>query len=225
MLGGVFGALVDGLLPPRCHHCNAPSSRNPWAPFLCARCAAALRPCYQHLDLGGGHPGRGLLVYAGPSRSLVRALKFHGYVPIGRYFGRAMIPLLESFPAGPVTVVPMPLHWRRQWARGHNQAQAIAGGLAHAWPRARLRRLLRRTRPTAPQVGRGAVAREHNMRNAFGVARRYRQRGCPPHVVLVDDVITTGATMRAAVRCLRAAGARRVWVCAAAVTPVSSAAE
>ena len=176
MLGGVFGALVDGLLPPRCHHCNAPSSRNPWAPFLCARCAAALRPCHQHLDLGGGHPGHGLLVYGGPCRSLVRALKFHGYGAIGRYFGRAMIPLLESFPSSTVTVVPMPLHWRRQWARGHN------------------------------------------MRDAFGVARRYLQRECPPHVVLVDDVITTGATMRAA-------GARRVWVCAAAVTPVSSAAE
>lgn len=225
MLGGVFGALVDGLLPPRCHHCDAPASRNPWAPFLCSRCAAALRRCHQHLDLGGGHPARGLLVYAGPCRSLVRALKFHGYVSIGRRFGRAMTPLLESFPAGTVTVVPMPLHWRRQWARGHNQAQAIAGGLAHAWPRARLRTLLRRTRPTAPQVGRGAVAREHNTRDSFGVARRYRQRGCPRHVVLVDDVITTGATMRAAVRCLRAAGARRVWACAAAVTPVSPRAE
>ena len=219
MLGGeVFGALLDGILPPRSQHCTAPVSPNRWAPFLCGRCAAALRPCDQYLDLGGGRPARGLLVYAGPCRSLIRALKFRGYVSIGRRLGWAMVPLLESIPDGAITVVPMPLHWRRQWARGHNQAQAIAGALAQARPGARLWALLRRARATAPQVGRGAAARARNTRDAFAIASRYQARGCPPCVVLVDDVITTGATMRAAVRCLRAAGARRVWACAASVT-------
>ncbi len=222
MLGRAFGALVDGLLPPRCHHCASPVLRNAWSPFLCTRCAAALRPCYQRLDLGVGHPGRGLLLYTGPCRSLVRALKFQGCVSIGRRFGHAMVPLLESVPPGTLAVVPMPLHWRRQWIRGHNQARAIAGALALARPGAQLCPLLCRMRPTAPQVGRGAAARERNMRNAFALAHRYRGGGCPPRVVLVDDVITTGATMRAAVRCLRAGGARHVWACAAAVTPPSS---
>ena len=218
MLGELSGALLDGLLPPRCQHCAAAVSPNPWAPFLCGRCAAALCRCNQYLDLGGGCPGRGLLVYAGPCRSLIRALKFQGYVSIGHHFGRAMTPLLESVPVATITVVPMPLHWRRQWARDHNQAHAIARALAQARPGARLRGLLRRTRATAPQVGRGSAARQRNTRGAFALARRYRESGCPACIVLVDDVITTGATMRAAIRCLRAAGARRVWACAAAVT-------
>jgi ComF family protein len=107
-------------------------------------------------------------------------------------------------------VVPVPLHWRRHWARGYNQAAAIAREFATGLGVRFEPRLLRRVRHTPQQLQPSAAARRENVRGAFRV-----KRGASPggkRILLVDDVMTTGSTAAEAARTLRAAGAERVVV-------------
>jgi ComF family protein len=107
-------------------------------------------------------------------------------------------------------LVPIPLHWRRCWQRGYNQSQAVAWGLSHrlglpcqpAW--------LRRVRNTPRQPSQTPAGRKENVRGAFAARRGVRLDG--RRVLLVDDVMTTGATASEAARALRTAGAARVTV-------------
>jgi predicted amidophosphoribosyltransferase len=109
-------------------------------------------------------------------------------------------------------VVPVPLHWRRRYARGFNQAGDLAMGLGPPVLCA-----LRRVRATSPQFGLSAARRRRNLRGAFAPPRqgflrprRYDPRLRGACVVLVDDVSTTGATLDACAEALRAGGAREV---------------
>ena len=122
--------------------------------------------------------------------------------------------LLEVVPAGRVDAVPVPLAWSRRWRRGHNQAMVLTRGLVTQRPGLSVRQLLCRTRRTQPQVGLSRGARRRNVDGAFG-ARRWRASPVRP-VILVDDVITTGATAAAACRALQALDYPVVAVLAAA---------
>ena len=113
-------------------------------------------------------------------------------------------------------ILPVPLHSSRQLERGFDQAELLARGLVRAlrreseWQSLRVEtRCLRRTRATLPQSGLSLVARRENVRGVFAVTdpKRVEDRT----VVLVDDVMTTGATLSACAASLKAAGARRVF--------------
>jgi ComF family protein len=107
-------------------------------------------------------------------------------------------------------VVPVPLHfWRRMW-RGYNQSAALAGALSHALGIPAGRRWLRRVRHTPRQTAQSAAGRKENVRGAFAVRPGAVVAG--QSILLVDDVMTTGATAAEAARTLRAAGAARVVV-------------
>jgi ComF family protein len=141
---------------------------------------------------------------------LVHGLKYkdrHDFAPLmARLMVRAGGELLEHADC----IVPVPLHWRRYLARRYNQAALLAAGIAGISGKEAMPRLLRRRKPTHTQVGLNREARERNLRGAFMVRKNLRARAKNRTVLLVDDVMTSGATLAAATRALKKAGAREV---------------
>jgi ComF family protein len=150
---------------------------------------------------------RSPFLYAGPVRAALLRLKFDGWRSVAEALGRAMA-AVDAFPADVVTWVP--LSAPRRAGRGYDQARALAQVVARA-SGVRLAALLVRIKDTAPQTARGGLERRRAMRGAFRPAGR-----SPPRVLLVDDVLTTGATASECARALRQAGAREVGLLTAA---------
>ena len=223
--------LADGLLAvilaPVCAACREPLER-PTLSIVCAPCWASIVPLTPPFCAACGEPvplsrttepgdrcahcrrlrsviaaGRSVSEYAGTMRSVLHALKYDGRRSIAPALSRLMRECGESVLNGADWAVPVPLHWRRRWARGFNQATELASGLGLPVVQA-----LRRNRHTRSQTDFPAARRHANVRHAFAPARRTPPAGrC---IVLVDDVSTTGATLEACARTLLRAGAREV---------------
>lgn len=216
------------LLPPRCLICDERGAneldlcaschdRLPFNRACCARCALPLavaaeacgaclrRPPAQDLT-------RAAFVYRAPLNRLLPRAKFHGDLPSTRLLGRLMARELADA-ARPQVLVPVPLHRDRLRRRGYDQALELARPLARALALPLRDDLLRRVRATAPQSRLASPQRRRNLRGAFAVST---SGALPMHIALVDDVMTTGATVEAAATALRRAGVARVdvWVCA-----------
>ena len=208
---------VGGEKPGCCPRCAARFAHGAEA-RLCLRCAATLGP---HLaDVVGCLACRD------------RVFAFRGVVRLGRYDGAlqegclrikherhrplaaALGTLLAERRAAALRelaadlVVPIPLHWRRRWRRGYNQADELARRLAAGLGISCAATGLRRIKATAPQSALSATARLTNVAGCFRASRRVAGR----RVLLVDDILTTGATCHHAARALRAAGAAEVMV-------------
>jgi ComF family protein len=170
----------------------------------CARCRRAPRAFDQ---------GRAVGEYDGALRQIIHALKYDSRRSLARRLGGLMRQAGADLLSGADWAVPVPLHWRRQHARGFNQAHDLARELGLP-----VLDVLRRTRQTTPQVELPAARRHANVRHAF--ALRTRGFSWRPDrtasgltgscVVLVDDVSTTGATLDACARVLKRAGVRDV---------------
>ena len=150
-------------------------------------------------------------LYGGPLADAIHALKYAGRPAVARPLG-AWLAARVALPPG-AAVVALPLARRRRIGRGYDQAALLAGHLARAAGRPHLRGALRRARETPPQVGRSRAERARNVAGAFLSGPR---AVAGLDLVLVDDVVTTGATADAAAAALRAAGARSVTVVALA---------
>ena len=144
--------------------------------------------------------------YEGTLRELVHLFKFEGIrtlaAPLAGLLAAAC-PRHERIDM----VVPMPLHWRRYWERGFNQSALLADEIGRRMG-IPVRPAVRRVRATAPQAGLTNARRRANVARAFLPSRRCAVRGL--RVLLVDDVLTTGATAAACCRALRSAGAEHV---------------
>ena len=145
--------------------------------------------------------------YEGTLRTLIHLFKFEGVQPLAAKFGELLalvLPREEHFDA----IVPTPLHWRRRWQRGFNQSELLAREIARRW-NAPVVKAVRRKKATPPQAGLTSAQRRDNVRGAFEPsAPKKRLEGM--RVLLVDDVLTTGATASACARALKRAGAAHV---------------
>ncbi len=185
-------------LGPACPRCAEPTG--PRA-LVCARCIRAPLPLERIAA-----PWR----FGGELASAIRRLKFTGASHVARAVAPLWAPVLAAalFEAGPgAIVVPVPLHWRRRFMRGYDHAWLLALHACAAAGIAPPVAALRRTRAAPPQSTLPAAERRANLRGAFAL-RRGLTLTAP--VVLVDDVVTTGATLAAAARPLLAAGVPRV---------------
>jgi ComF family protein len=125
---------------------------------------------------------------------------------MGRWMASAGRPLLSDADA----LVPVPLHWRRQWARRFNQSALLAEVIAKVSGVPLARQALKRVKATPQQVGLSQAARARNVQGAFQVPPDGKHEVAGRRLVLVDDVLTSGATMDACARALLRAGAAQV---------------
>jgi ComF family protein len=149
-------------------------------------------------------------LYHPPIDRLLRRFKFHGDLASGRLLAELMLRRLRAADR-PQALVPIPLHLSRLRSRGYDQALELARPLARGLGLDLEANLLVRQRATRAQSELSAATRRDNVRGAFFAARTGLV-----HVALLDDVLTTGATLQAAARALHQAGIARVdaWVCA-----------
>ena len=214
-------ALVLYLLLPRvCLACSAPAQREL---SLCPDCRRRLEPP-AHGAAGDRLEGCDaffwLWEYRPPIDQVILGLKHHRLEYLGRHIAAEAVATLGMKLRRAELIVPMPMHWRRRLVRGRNHAESIARPLAGQLDRP-MRSVLRRRTLGRPQVGRSRRQRLANPNVVFHCPRPAGVRGRV--VLLVDDVVTTGATAGRAARCLRAAGAAEVIVFVPARTPDSSA--
>jgi ComF family protein len=155
-------------------------------------------------------------LYRHPLDAVVQHLKYHRLAYLGRHLAAIIAGAAASELAVGDLVTAVPLHWRRQLARGFNQAFEIAQPLARHLG-IEQRRTLRRTRATQPQAELSRAHRHLNPTGAFRARGDARVGGRT--ILLVDDVMTTGATLHAAAAALKAAGARTVVAVVAGRTP------
>jgi ComF family protein len=205
---------LDLLLPPACAGCGR------FGDLVCAACTARFRVASSPDDRfaapdAGTVLGDALMLavaafaHTGELRRALQWLKYGGSGRIAAPLARAAAPVLDDLIriCGPLPLVPVPVHAGRLRQRGYNQAALLAGalGAARGLP---VLDLLERRRATARQHGLGKAARLHNLQGAFALRRGAQP---PAAAILVDDILTTSATLEACAEVLRAAGAASVY--------------
>ena len=199
--------------------CDACASDLPWIDKACGRCAAPLAAELPHdvwcADCQQAPPpfttALAPLSYAFPIDAAIRALKFHRKLYYASVLSDILLQSISRVPQDVDALLPVPLHWRRQARRGFNQAIELCRPICRRTGIAMLQQLVR-CRATPYQSGLAAQHRRRNLQAAFNVRGRIRAH----HVLIVDDVITTGATCRELASVLLEAGVRRVSVLAVA---------
>lgn len=236
----ILHRLLHVVLPYPCLACDEPVELGTQGLGLCRSCEARLETwpdsscviCQNPLP--GAAPGdeprcgpcrlrpapfdRSLALwrYQAPIDAVLLALKFRRLRYLGKALGHQLATRLAPQLRDVEVVVPVPLHWRRRLARGYDQAELLAGSIAKSL-RLACRQALRRKRHTPPQSLLQRTERQRNLTTAFTVRRpawcRHR------HVLLVDDVATTGSTLHAAAAAVRRAQPASITVVSVARTP------
>ena len=185
-----------------CTVCAAAFTR---VPNACARCGLAqpVRRCPRALGAWEVDAVVAPLAYGPPLDYYVHALKYRGARTLGRALALLLTPTLSALRRDFDALVAVPLHRTRRCERGYNQAQEIARTLARELGLPALQRGIARVAATAAQTGQGAAERRAGVAHAFRIARSLEGR----RIAIVDDVVTTGATVNALAAELRAAGA------------------
>lgn len=229
-LGELGKALGDTLLPRSCQGCGGTLETNErglcvlcWRGLqeaigdgeYCPRCGSAVGAftqakggCNRCRDFGPRYERLARVgLYRGPLAEMIRKLKFRRGTDSARLLGKLLLGAVQAvqWQMKFDLVSWVPLHWWRQWCRGYDQAELLARRLGDL-SGSRSGRLLRRVRWTAPQTHLSRQRRRENVRGAFALRRGVEVRD--KKILLVDDVLTTGATANEAAGVLRKAGAQ-----------------
>jgi ComF family protein len=207
--------ILDLFLPPHCVLCGQALAHR----SLCERCLADL-PWLESRDLpapSGFDQAWSALAYQYPVDRLIAEAKFGGRLATARALGELLALRMPADTPRPDLVIPVPLHWRRQAERGFNQVEEIARGLCRQLDWRLAAGICRRQRATPAQSTLSAAERRKNLHAAF-IARPLRPE---LRILVVDDVLTTGATAEAMAHALRESGAASLvlWTVAHALMP------
>jgi ComF family protein len=232
-LRSALGLIVDVALPQLCAICREPVDGAGLCPACWSKLSFIAPPYCERLGIPfpfDGGPGllsmeaitdppaynraRAAVRYDDIARKLVHALKYGDRVDLAPTMGRWMANAGRELLADADAIVPVPLHWRRQWARRFNQSALLAEIIAKPTASRVAHGALKRVKATPQQVGLGKAERAQNVQGAFRVPAEGRAEVAGRKLLLVDDVLTSGATADACARALLRAGAASVDVLA-----------
>jgi ComF family protein len=194
-------AKLHFIAPPFCERLGIPFAYDPGQSLLSMQ-AIADPPAYDR--------ARAAVRYDEVARALVHAFKYGDRFDLAPLLGGWMAAAGRELLRQADGMVPVPLHWRRLWARRFNQSAALTRVIATASEVPVLHDALRRVKPTAQQVGLTRAQRAVNIQGAFRVPAHGKANVAGRRLVLVDDVVTTGATVDGCTRALLRAGAANV---------------
>ncbi len=202
---------IHFITDPICYKCGLPFEYNIGEMALCAACMKQ-KPAYTE--------ARAIFKYDENSKSQLLAFKFHDKTQLAPVFGQWLARLASSYENKAHFIIPVPLHYMRLMTRRYNQASLIAHALSKNSTFPVLPDTLIRRRKTMVQSGLSKKEREKNVHGAFMVPKNKREGLKGKSVILVDDVMTTGATLDACSRTLHDAGVIDVYVLTLARTVI-----
>ena len=186
---------------PYCPRLGIPFAYDP-GPGILSMQAIADPPAYQR--------ARAAVRYDDVAAKLVHAFKYGDRLDLAPLMGGWMARAGKELFADADALVPVPLHWRRLWARRFNQSAALAEAISRTTAIPVTHTALRRVRPTAQQVGLSRAERATNVQGAFRIDPAGKAEVAGRRVIVIDDVLTSGATSDACARALLRAGAAQV---------------
>lgn len=200
----VRSTALDWVFPAQCSGCGRVDR------LFCEQCIAAITTVAQHNPVVGLDQFVSVGDHQGPLRKAIHDLKYNHrpqlHYPLGQLLAATILKQTWTFDL----IIPVPLHSTRNIQRGYNQAKILATVVANDLEYQTLPHILQRTRHTMPQVGKSSQERLSNVQGAFAIPTEYTPLIRDRHILLIDDVCTTGATLAACADALRDAGAGKI---------------
>lgn len=226
MIKKLFNNLLNFILPPVCINCDSPLDDN--SKYLCIRCSSQLIELDHNTDILKDRFRNSLYTdYAlslflfregTPIQSLIHGLKYSQMKSVGRVYGKMLGErIIDDSNVKYDIIIPVPLHRTKQRERGYNQSDYICTGINEILKIEVIKNLLKRSRYTKTQTKLNREERKENVTNAFEPNKRHFDKIHEKNIILVDDVITTGATILECARILKENGCGKLLTCSIAL--------